>query len=163
MYICWGQFSRIPLGGALDSCCLWLTRHFTLFCFPAGPRCSKAANVVLMCGSDRVLEVRFLHLIRVDYSVPQPWSRQSHTKGGPPPAHTGALWSEGGAGYLSTATDQSLPSDRLTPSPSTFHSLALMCVCVCVGWGQPSISPEPWWFEVHTVTLRGALDSALPL
>lgn len=133
---------------ALASCCLELTRHSTLFWFPAGPRCSRAVNVVLMCGSERVLEVRFLHLIRVDYSVPQPCSCQSHTKGGPPPACTGALGSEGGAGYLSTATDQSLPPDRLTPSPSTFHSLALMCVCVCVclWWGDSLPLPtEPQW------------------
>lgn len=47
-----------------------------------------------MSGSERTLEVHFLHLIRVDYSVPQPCSRQSHTKGGPGPVCTGALSQE---------------------------------------------------------------------
>lgn len=70
------------------------TRGFQLTSPPplrSGPRCSGAVNVVLMCGSEGALEVRFLHLIRVDYSVPQPCSRQSHTKGGPAPACTAAL------------------------------------------------------------------------
>lgn len=56
-----------------------------------------------------------------------------------------------GAGYLSTPTDQSLPANRLTPSPSTFHSSALvwkgMCdhVYVCVHevpcGGEPPFRP----------------------
>lgn len=128
---------------------------------PSCSCCREAVNVVPVSGSERALEVHFLHLIRVDYSVPQPCSRQSHTKGGPAPVCTGALWSEGGAGYLSTPTDQSLPANRLTPSPSTFHSSALVwkgmcgvwpceCVCVCscgevVCGGEPLFALEPWW------------------
>ncbi len=64
-----------------------------------------------------------------------------------------------GAGYLSTPADQSLPANRLTPSPSTFHSSALvwkgMCgvwtcvrVCACgevVCGGEPPFALEPWW------------------
>lgn len=145
------------------SCCLQLTRHSTLFWFPAGPRYSKAVNVVLMCGSESVLEVRFLHLIRVDYSVPQPCSCQSHTKGGHLQRAQERSDLRGGAGSLATATDQSLPSDRLTPSPSTFHSLALVCVWGGVGrTTQPPYTPEPWWPLRSTVTLRAVLDSALP-
>lgn len=78
-------------------------------------------------GSEKTLEVHFLHLIRVDYSVPQPRSRQSPTKGGLlqcAQEHSDPR----GAGYLSTPTDQSVPANGFTPSPSTFHS----CVCVCV-------------------------------
>lgn len=55
-----------------------------------------------------------------------------------------------GAGYLSTPGDQSLPADRLTPSPSTSHSSALAqrgyvcgvwpCESMCV-WGRASLCP----------------------
>lgn len=52
-----------------------------------------------------------------------------------------------GAGYLSTPTDQSVPANGFTPSPSTFHSC--MCVRVCVVWcvcgGEPPFALEPWW------------------
>lgn len=36
-----------------------------------------------------------------------------------------------GAGYLSTPTDQSPPANRLTHSPSTFHSSALVRRGMC--------------------------------
>lgn len=36
-----------------------------------------------------------------------------------------------GAGYLSTPADQSRPANHLTPSPSTFHSSALVWKDVC--------------------------------
>lgn len=104
----------------------------------------------------KTLEVHFLHLIRVDYSVPQPCSRQSHTKGGPAPVCTGALWSEGGAGYLSTPTDQSRPCQP--PHTLSFHFSLIgfgveghvWCVNMCVrvvrwGGGLVPFALEPWW------------------
>lgn len=102
--------------------------------------CREAVNVVPMSGSERVLEVHFLHLIRVDYSVPQPCSRQSHTKGGPAPVCTGALWSEGSR--ISLHTDRSKPACQ-PPHTLSFHFSLIgfgveghvWCVnmCTCLG------------------------------
>lgn len=51
-----------------------------------------------------------------------------------------------GAGYLSTPTDQSVPANGFTPSPSTFHSCMCVRVCVwCVCGGEPPFALEPWW------------------
>lgn len=116
-----------------------------------------------MSGSQRTLEVHFLHLIRVDYSVPQPCSRQSHTKGGPAPVCTGALWSEGSR--ISLHTGRSKPACQ-PPHTLSFHFSLIgfgveghvwcvnMCMCVCVFLcacgevvcgGEPPFALEPWW------------------
>lgn len=61
-----------------------------------------------------------------------------------------------GAGYLSTPTDQSVPANGFTPSPSTFHSC--MCVwCVCGGESLPLPLNHggPWG---RPVTSTGAFD-----
>lgn len=46
-----------------------------------------------------------------------------------------------GAGYLSTPTDQSVPANGFTPSPSTFHSCMCVRVCVVCVWGRASLCP----------------------
>lgn len=94
-----------------------------------------------MPGSEGALEVHFLHLIRVDYSVPQPCSRQSHTKRGSAPVRTGVLWSEGSR--ISLHTGRSKPA-RQPPHTLSFHFSLIgfgaegyvcgvwPCECVCV-------------------------------
>lgn len=131
-----------------------------------------------MSGSQRTLEVHFLHLIRVDYSVPQPCSRQSHTKGGPAPVCTGALWSEGSR--ISLHTGRSKPACQ-PPHTLSFHFSLIgfgveghvwcvnMCMCVCVRvvkWcvGESLPLPlnhgGPWG---PPVTPAGAVDPLSPL
>lgn len=76
-----------------------------------------------------------------------------------------------GAGYLSTPTDQSVPANGFTPSPSTFHSC--MCVwCVCGGeslplplnhggpWGRPVTSTGA--FDPPPLLLTRVLPSLVP-
>lgn len=86
-----------------------------------------------------------------------------------------------GAGYLSTLTDQSLPANRLTPFPSTFHSSALVWRGVCGVWtcmcasavmvcgGLPLNHGGPWSPPVTPMcavdplsTLTSVLPSRLP-
>lgn len=120
MLLC-SMFVIIVMLGKFLSCLvlsisLLLTNKVILV--PSCSCCRDAVNVVPMSGSERVLEVHFLHLIRVDYSVPQPCSRQSHTKGGPGPVCTGALWSEGSR--ISLHTDRSKPACQ-PPHTLSFH------------------------------------------
>lgn len=103
-----------------------------------------------MPGSEGALEVHFLHLIRVDYSVPEPCSRQSHTKRGSAPVRTGALWSEGSR--ISLHTRRSKPASQ-PPHTLSFHFSLIgfgaegyvcgvwPCESICV-WGRAS--PCPW-------------------
>lgn len=128
--------------------------------------------LLLMPGSEGALEVHLLHLIRVDYSVPQPCSRQSHTKRGSAPVRTGALWSEGSR--ISLHTRRSKPARR-PPHTLSFHFSLIgfgaagyvcgvwPCECMCV-WGRASLCP--WTMvalEVPPPVTRERVQAADPL
>lgn len=135
-FLCQHHVSRLTLAGLnvngttqhnlfSISRCFQLTRSYIALRFPAVPAAGKLSmwSPRLVQG-ERWRSISYILLEWIIQSLSH--AAVNHTPKGGLLQCARERSDPRGAGYLSTPADQSRPANHLTPSPSTFHSSALV-------------------------------------